>query len=256
MSGERLGAIHIHSAYSHDGRDTIQRLREFALERGLAFLGLTDHAEDFDAAAFASLQAECAACSDARVTILPGLEYRFAGHPGLHLLALGLREWMAPATPAEFLAMARTRAGFTIAAHPVLYNHILPPEVAGGIDAIEVWNASYNTRYLPDPAAIRLLKAVQRQRPGVVGTAGLDQHDARNDRETRVRLLPGAAPDPLEALRQGQFENVGRTMRFGARVPWGGLRLGALVLARWGFDRVERTQERVSRWRAGGRRRV
>ena len=47
---KRLGALHIHSTYSRDGRDTLPDLRRFAEERSLAFLGLTDHAEDLDAA--------------------------------------------------------------------------------------------------------------------------------------------------------------------------------------------------------------
>lgn len=248
MTGERVGAIHVHSDYSHDGRDSVPRLREFAEAHGLAFLGLTDHAEDLDATRYAALQAECAEVSDGAIALIPGLEYRFPGYPGVHLLALGLRRWMEPRTPAEFLIGAREAAGFTIVAHPLLFHYQLPAEVADGIDAIEVWNASYNTRYLPDPAAIALLHRVRRRRPEVVGIAGLDQHDARNDRETRIRLLPGAAADPLAALKAGQFENLGRTMRFDARVSWSGARLAALTAARWTFDRLERSQERVGRW--------
>jgi len=254
MTGERVGAIHVHSNYSHDGRDSVLRLREFAREHGLAFLGLTDHAEDLDAARYAALQAECAEVSDPDVVLIPGLEYRFPGFPGVHLLALGLRRWMTPQTPEEFVVQARECAGFTIVAHPLLFNYELPPEVEAGIDAIEVWNASYNTRYLPDPAAIRLLHRVRRGRPEVVGIAGLDQHDARNDRETRIRLLPDAAVDPLAALKAGQFENLGRTMRFDARVNWSGARLAGLTAARWTFDRLERTQERMGRWLSRRRR--
>ena len=241
-----IGAIHVHSDYSHDGHDPLAALRDFALEHGIGFLGLTDHAEDFDAEVFARFLAECRSCSDETVRLIPGLEFRFAGHPGLHLLALGLTEWIEPHTPEEFVRLTRGRAGLTIAAHPRLFRYRLPDVVARGIDAIEIWNAVYNTRYLPDPRAIRLLQQVRRERPEVVGTAGLDQHDAANDRQTRV-LLYRPDEDPLAGLRAGRFTNIGRTMRVAAAADWGPVRLGMLVGLRAVYDRIERIQERVAK---------
>lgn len=245
----RVGVIHVHSDYSHDGRDSLERLRDFALERGIAFVGLTDHAEDLGSELFDEYLRHCRAVSDPRVSIIPGLEYRFDGFPGMHLLALGLRRWIAPRTPHDFLAEARDAATFTIAAHPVLAGYRLSDDVTMGIDAIEIWNASYNTRYLPDPRAIRLLRALRRTRPEVVGTAGLDQHDCRNDRETRV-LVDAADGDPLAALKAGRFTNVGRTMALGPTVECHPVLLELLSLARWALDGVERVQERVARRRA------
>jgi hypothetical protein len=240
---DAVGVVHLHSAYSHDGRDSLPRLREWAIERGLRFVGLTDHAEDFDQGRFAAYRDECASVSDAAVTLIPGLEFRFAGHTGLHLLALGLTRWIAPAQPAEFIAETKGVTGLTIAAHPMLFKYQAPAEVWAGIDAIEVWNASYNTRYLPDPRAIRLLHEVRRTRPDVVGIAGLDQHDAANDRRTRV-IVAAAASDPLAEIRAGRFQNQGLGMRFGS---WPASTLPLLEAVRFLFDRVERTQERVAK---------
>lgn len=242
----RTGVIHIHSSYSHDCRDSLERLREFALERGIAFLGLTDHAEDLGAERFDTYVRHCGAVSDAQVAIVPGLEYRFDGFPGMHLLALGLTRWVAPRTPHEFIHQARDAATFTIAAHPLLANYRLPEVVSQGIDAIEVWNASYNTRYLPDPRAIRLLHAIRRTRPDVVGTAGLDQHDCGNDRQVRV-VVDGGVGDPIAALKAGRFTNQGPTMSFGPTIQWNPARLRAVSVARWALDRVERVQERLVR---------
>ncbi|HEU4564084.1 MAG TPA: PHP domain-containing protein [Gemmatimonadaceae bacterium] len=253
LTGGRVGIIHVHSAYSHDGLDSLESLRDFALARGIAWVGLTDHAEDLDPARFDEMVSECEALSDQRVRLIPGLEYRFAGHTGLHLLALGLSRWIEPATPEAFVREARGAARFTIVAHPVLARYRIPAAVLDGIDAIEVWNAAYNTRFLPDPRAIRILHALRARRPEVVGTAGLDQHDARNDRETRVIVAEGEQ-DPLAALRAGRFVNVGRTMRFdpGVALPPSGLE--ALTAARWLLDRAERVQHHVmypiKKWRA------
>ena len=247
MSGDtRMGVIHIHSDYSRDGLDPLEQLREWALERGIKFIGLTDHAEDFDEELFEAYVNRCHELSDEQTRLIPGLEFRFAGHTGMHLLALGLTRWIAPATPQEFINQSRGTARCTVAAHPVLSRYRIPEAVLNGIDAIEVWNASYNTRYLPDPRAIRLLHALCRHRPNVVGTAGLDQHDSRNDRGVRV-IVHGASPDPIAELKAGRFTNVGRTMQFDPVVGWSPLRLHALSVTRWAFDRVERTQERLAR---------
>jgi len=242
---KKVGILHVHSSHSHDGRDSLADLRDFAKSRGISFVGLTDHAEDLSAEVWPDYVLQCRAQSDDHVQLLPGLEFRFAGFPGLHLLAIGLDRWISPETPADFIRACAPTPAFTVVAHPVLADYRVPGEVLAAISAIEVWNASYNTRYLPDPKAIRLLRDIRRRRPEVVGIAGLDQHDRCNDRETRVRV--SSEGDVLEALRSGRFENQGRTMRFGSTVAIGGPQLACLGLVRWAFDRLERTQDAVVR---------
>lgn len=243
-----IGAIHVHSSYSHDGRDSVAAIRDFAVARGLAFVGLTDHAEDFDEPTFIRFQHECRAASTASLAIIAGLEFRFAGLKGLHLLALGLERWITPETPAEFIAMTRGTAAVTVAAHPVLPRYSYPQVVLDSIDAIEVWNAAYNTRYLPDPRAIRLFRRIRAYRNDIVAVVGLDQHDARNDRETRIET--SGAGDALVSIRAGQFRNIGRTMSFDSQADLGAVRNTALWTARTLFDGVERAQDRLARWRA------
>jgi hypothetical protein len=242
-----VGVVHVHTDYSHDGLDSVERLQAWAIDRGISFIGLTDHAEDLSSAQFEELVARCRVSSDRRVSLIPGLEYRFAGYPGLHLLALGLSRRIDPATPEEFMARAGSAARFTIAAHPGLFRYRLPDSVAEAIDAIEVWNAAYNTRHLPDPAAVRLLARVRARRPEVVGTAGLDQHDSRNDRGTRVVLLEPGAADPLAELKAGRFVNRGGSIEFPAREPFGALGLAALTGLRAGLDLVNFIHERAVR---------
>lgn len=243
-----LGVVHVHSSYSHDGRDSLPALHAFSAQRGLRFVGLTDHAEDFDASIFERFVAECRAVSASGPVLIPGLEFRFAGLKGLHLLALGLTRWIEPTTVEEFFGMTRGLAGLTIAAHPILPGYRYPAAVLDAVDAIEVWNASYNTRFLPDPRAIRLLSEIRRARPEVVAVAGLDQHDARNDRETRLEVFDDT--DPLAAIRAGRFRNRGRTMSFNAQAELGAAASAALWTARFVLDRVERVQDRTARWLA------
>lgn len=238
-----IGIVHVHSNYSHDGRDSLQSLAVVAAARGIGFVGLTDHAEDFTEARWHQYVAECAAASSDAVRLIPGLEFRFAGFPGLHLLAFGLAHWIEPTTPDEFIALAVPASRFTAIAHPILAGYAVPRRVRDGIDGLEVWNTTYNTRYLPDPRSFRLLHQLQRERPAIVGFAGLDQHDARNDREARVVVTEAGAADPLGALRAGHFANRGRTMQFDARSGVAGVRLALLSVIRWCYDRVERVQD-------------
>lgn len=229
------GAIHMHSDYSHDGRDSLESVRESCMARGVSFVGMTDHAEDLVAEEFEEYKLQCAELSEPGFLMIPGLEFRFAGLGGLHLLALGLQDWIAPSTPAEFFDQARTAAKMTVLAHPVLARYQIPAVVLEQVDAIEVWNGNYNTRYLPDPRSIRLVHEVRGRRPELVATVGLDQHDSRNDRELRV-VLPEAAADPIAELRAGRFTNLGRTMRMDSRALLSPARLGVLSAVR-GVDR-------------------
>lgn len=246
MTASVVGIVHVHSLYSHDGRDSLEEIRDFAAQRGIGFVALTDHAEDFTATVWREYVARCRTVSSESVRLVPGLEFRFEGYRGLHLLAFDLAQWIEPRTPDEFIALAGAASRCTVVAHPILAGYAIPPVVRDGINAIEVWNATYNTRYLPDPRAFRLLHDIRRRRPEVVGLAGLDQHDRRNDRETRV-VLGDHVADPVVSLRAGQFVNVGRTMRFDSGDGISGARLALLRSVRWLYDGVERAQDSAVR---------
>lgn len=245
--GTGVGVLHVHSDYSHDGHDSLEEIRSWALDHGVQFVGLSDHAEDFSADRFEEFVVQCRAQSDERVTLIPGLEFRFAGLSGLHLLAIGLRSWISPSTPSEFTRLAPAVSALTVLAHPGLARYRIPDTVRQHIGAVEIWNGAYNTRYLPDPVAMRMVRDWRRERAGVLATAGLDQHDRRNDRELRVALLPGAG-EPLAALAAGRFINRGRTLSIGATGGWSTIQLASLTLARGVFDFVERIQDRTVRW--------
>src|SRR5262249_54316793 len=133
-------------------------------------------------------------------------------------------------------------------AHPMLARYRLPEPVRRGIDAIEVWNAAYDTRYLPDPRAFALFQAIQRERPEIVAVAGLDQHDASNDRGTRV-ALERDAQNPLAELKAGRYHNRGVTFGFGARPTWGPIRLAALRALTSSLRAVERIHDFSARAR-------
>jgi hypothetical protein len=245
MSGaELVGIAHVHSDYSRDGHDSLEQLYDFAVGRGIGFIALSDHAEDLDPARFEQYRRHCEALSDSRVRLFPGLEFRFTGFTGLHLLALGLREWIDPPTPEAFIAAAPRAAALTMLAHPKLTDYKIPVSVSEAIQSVEVWNAAYNTRYLPDPRAIRLLHGIRESRADVFGIAGLDQHDSRNDRELRVGIT-SRDDEPLSAMRKGKFRNIGPylSMTPSCLDSW---QMPMLRAARWVLDTAEAAQVRFA----------
>jgi len=240
------GVIHMHSDYSHDSEDALETLRETSIARGIRFVGMTDHAEDLQPEVFSEYLQHCAAMSDEQLQMIPGLEFRFAGMRGLHLFALGLHEWITPKTPEQFFDMTRDTAQMTVLAHPVLCGYRIPDVVFDRVDAIEIWNANYNTRYLPDPRSIKIVHELRKRRPELVATVGLDQHDSTNDRQLRV-VLAKPSDDPIAELKRGAHMNYGKIIQFDAHASIAEGRLAALKTARMAFDIVERTQDKTVR---------
>lgn len=245
MTQSVAGAIHMHSDYSHDGLDSLEALRDACIARDIRWVGMTDHAEDLDPEVFQEYTTHCAALSDERCNMIPGLEFRFAGFRGVHLFAVGLATWMQPKTFEEFFEATSGTHCFTVLAHPVLCHHVVPQIVLDRIDAIEIWNTNYNTRYLADPRAISLYHRLRAERPDVVATVGLDQHDSRNDRGVRILLDADDARDPVAALKAGRFTTTGRNASFDSRASIGASDLRKLRVKRALLDVTNRAHDRV-----------
>lgn len=245
MIHDVAGAIHMHSDYSHDGLDSLEMLRDACVARNIRWVGMTDHAEDLDAQSFAEYRAHCAALSDDALRFVPGLEFRFAGFRGVHLFAVGLNEWIQSGTFEDFFEQTRNVGCFIVLAHPVLCRYVIPQIVLDHIDAIEIWNTNYNTRYLADPKAIALFHDVHGVRASVVATVGLDQHDSRNDRGVRTLISSDDLANPVAALRAGRFTTVGRNASFDSTATIADFELRRLRIKRAALDTVNRLHDRV-----------
>lgn len=239
-----IGIVHVHTRYSHDGKDAIPDLAAWARERGIRFVGITDHAEDLTEERWRELVAECSAHSDPSLVLHPGLEFRFHGYTGVHLLALGLTRWIAPTTPAEFIAATRGCTALTIGAHPVIWRTPCPDDVLDQLDAIEVWNGGYNTRFLPDPKAMAVVRALRERGRPTVATIGPDQHDRRRDHELRI-VVAGSPADALREIRSGRFINRRRAIRISSDASMSMPNRALLASARVALDVARRTRDRV-----------
>lgn len=249
MSGVR-GAVHVHSDYSHDGRDSLETLRDAAIAHGLRWIALTDHAEDFDAALFREYLAHCAALSDVGLQFVPGLEYRFPDARGIHVLALGVTTWIEPGSIAPFFEQARTRATMTVLAHPISCAYKPPAVVLEHVDAIEIWNVRYNSDVLPDPRALELFHAAHARRPEMVATLGLDLHDSTKFPRSRIvaAIEPETAGFTLSTIKNGSFSSEGRWLALdaGASLDEGGMR--SLRRRRAMLDLTLRSRRRLARF--------
>ena len=201
--------LHAHSRYSYDGVRTVGELAEWGASRGLDFVFLTEHTNDFDDAKMKRLVAECDACSDRACRVIPGLEFSVQG--GFHLLGLNVRRFTPLIELASAARFIREQGGIAILAHPARYGARWPQEEAiAQLDGIEAWNARYDGRFLPPG---RLVEHGLRQK--CASGAGLlfggqDLHDTTHHRVVITTVGGEGGLDAfLFALRSGDS-------RFGA----------------------------------------
>ncbi|MBZ0220453.1 MAG: PHP domain-containing protein [Candidatus Methylomirabilis sp.] len=247
------GVFHAHSTYSHDGRCTLPELVSLCTARGLGFIALSEHAEDMNAARMDAFTSECKELSKTGVILLPGLEFGFSEYPKLHLLGIGVTSYIPPSDISLTIGSIREQGGLAVLAHPARNGHFVPEDLKGKLDGIEVWNAAYDSRYLPHHRSIMLYRSLKEMNPSMLAFGGLDFHTARNFREldTVVKGSPADAKELLNLLRNGSFTSKGRLCTIGSRQEFGymtagGIRLGRVLLE--GADALA-SLARGNRWR-------
>lgn len=230
---EFRGIIHCHSLYSHDSKGTYEEILAAAKAAQVDFVCITDHPPKGDGGR--SLREGWSGLRDG-VLFIQGHEYA-----GSNLLALGIREEVHKAPPADMIAAIHRQGGVAIVSHPEEVADWTPYLTA---DGMEVYNlhAAWKRRqgdlgfYAQalkllkekpdevfsllqelDPAVLAKWDEINRTRR-FVGVAGNDAH--QNVRigsiqvdpyervfrfvSTRVFSLELTEPSILGALRQGR----------------------------------------------------
>ena len=207
------GLFHVHTDYSFDGKSSVEELVAFCRDHQFDFVCVTDHADLMDDESVLAVVRECDAHSGNAAKIIPGLEYAFPQDEGVHLLCVGIREPVREKRIARAVDEVRHLGGLSIVAHPSRNGYRIPEEIVSSIDGIEVWNAAYDSRYLPDTGSLELWMSVRKRNPGVMAYTGQDMHDVRGFREVYLELdreLPAEKVDLIELLRAGRFRGKGR----------------------------------------------
>ena len=205
------GIFHVHSSYSSDGRLSLETLREECVKRKLAFMVVTDHAEDFPSGTdgVKKFVTHCDAVSGNNFWVIPGLEFVIDKERAVHLLVVGLNALPLDDGVEGILktVLEQETDAFTVLAHPSRSDYYIPPDYEEKIDGIEVWNAAYDTRYLPDQRTLRFFFSLLQKNPGLIGFGGLDLHDRPGFRGVHISVT-----DPwltisglLDLLKRGRF---------------------------------------------------
>ena len=85
---------------------------------------------------------------------------------------LGIRHFTGVKDPIALARFIRAQGGLAVVSHPSRYGYEIPPALVGEIDGIEVWNASNDSRFVPDGKVIASPEARQVVLSGEDGGAG------------------------------------------------------------------------------------
>lgn len=155
------GIYHIHSEFSYDAVNSVRDIYDWAKGQGLDFVMITEHDNDFDQDKFERFVAECDAVDDDDVRLIPGIEYSFYKEKKwIHVGVLGVPFFIKNDTKfdnlSSFLDKVKAEGGMSVLNHPIDYFYLIPDELLGKFDFIELWNTKYDHFYAPNLKNLRM----------------------------------------------------------------------------------------------------
>ncbi len=209
------GAIHMHSAFSHDGTLTVAGLATWYRRKNYQFIAITEHAEDLDDGKMQELREQCDANSGDQFCIIPGAEFSFST---FHILGIGAA--VAPGEADALPAIERIHrcGGMAVLAHPKRFGWTCPADILQALDAVEIWNVGYDGKYLPSEQAGTGYAALKRINPSLLAVAGHDLHRLESfyDVALEMEVANLSSLEILENLRHGLYAIKSRFFRAGS----------------------------------------
>jgi hypothetical protein len=246
----RTGIIHVHSTLSYDGEHTLAQLASFGKARGYSFIGMTEHSDTFDDTKMKLLVEECDRVSDNQFCMIPGIE--FSCHGNLHLIGLGIQDFTTVKDPIVLARFIRTQGGLAVVSHPSRYGYEIPPALVSEIDGIEVWNASNDSRFVPDGRVIDLWRALKEYNPALAAFGGQDLHRITGQRHVTLALSGRDAELNVERilarLRAGAFTVSNRYLYISSDRPPGRARRRVMAWMWRGLVLAKSIRDRVPSW--------
>jgi hypothetical protein len=242
-----VGILHVHSNLSYDGQNTLAEIASFAKSRGCRFVGMSEHSDTFDAQKMARLVNECRRLSDASFLMVPGLEFTCDNR--LHLLALGIERYTDATNPALVARFVKAQGGLTILSHPSRYGYQIPSGLEMLLDGIEVWNAGYDGRFLPNDHSIRLWKVLRARNTSLRAFGSQDLHAIADRCHVRVsvRCEQLTRDAILKRLKDGHFIISNSYIRLRSDSPPGWMKLNAIGAARRAYLAGRAIRDRLAR---------
>lgn len=201
----RVGIIHVHSRYSYDGQHTLEEIRLFAKNRGYSFVGMAEHSDTLDEDKMSHFVAECRRLSDPAFLLIPGIEFTCDGN--LHLLGLGIEHFSDTKSPISVARFIRGQGGVAIVSHPIRYDYNIPSGLEGEIHGIEIWNAAYDGRFVPNDRSIALWQALRGRNSTLRAFGGQDLHEISGRCHVKITLPCDELKQEtiLQLLKEGNF---------------------------------------------------
>jgi hypothetical protein len=230
------GIIHVHSTFSYDGRHSLDEIAAMAKQRGYHFVGMSEHSDTLDEAKVSDLIAACRQVSTPDCLIIPGIE--FTCDDNLHLLAVGIQCYTDQTNPAAVAQFVRESGGVAIVAHPVRYQYQIPSDMVSHLDGIEVWNAGYDGRFVPNDRSLDLVERLRHQNPRLATFCGQDLHRIQEYDHVVLSLSCEALEQEtiLRALRNGRFTVSNRYFHLDGLASPRPMQMRWIRLARWFYE--------------------
>ena len=175
---------HIHSEWSYDARWDLSDLARSFRRRGCSVVLASEHDRGFSAERLAQYRDACAAASDDRVVIVPGVEYSDADNR-THVLVWGDLPFLGESlSTGELLQKVEALDGIAVLAHPWRKDawRDFNPAWTSRLYGIELWNRK-SDGWCPDARVTAILAG-----SALVPFASLDFHRSRQFFPLRMRL--------------------------------------------------------------------
>ena len=237
------GIVHVHSNYSYDGQHSLEEIAEMGKNRGYHFIGMSEHSDTFDEEKIARYVKECKNASTENCLIIPGIE--FTCENNLHILGLGVRQYTSGKDPFQIARFIRQQGGVAVIAHPVRYHYQIPEGLAAVVDGIEVWNAGYDGRFVPNDLSLALLRNLKDHGGGLYAFGGQDLHQIIDHCHVQIAVLSdgAGAGEILKSLKEGTFRIVNPYFKLDGRHEVSLLNLTRIAAARRIYEAAKRIRD-------------
>lgn len=199
------GILHVHSRFSYDGKNTLEEIARHAIARGYSFVGMAEHSDTLNQEIMSTYVKSCAEVSSSSLLIIPGIE--FTCDNKLHLIGLGVRHYTDIKNPMDLARFIRQEGKLSIVAHPARYKYQIPSGLGDLIDGIEVWNAGYDGRFVPNSNSLRLWDRLRCSNGDLLAFGGQDLHRISNHIHIEISLFCDSLSEEniFAALKRGKF---------------------------------------------------
>jgi hypothetical protein len=239
------GIVHVHSSYSYDGQHSLEEIARHGAMRGYSFIGMSEHSDTLNEEKMAQHVKDCEEATTSDCLIIPGIE--FTCENNLHLVGLGVQHYTDTKDPWKVSEFIRRQNGIAVFAHPRRYNYQIPAKLADVLHGIEVWNAGYDGRFVPNDRSLGLLKDFRSRNEKLLAFGSEDLHRITN--RSHVELVVCCERlekiEVLRALKEGMFKISNEYFELDAQREPSGWSMAKIKLGRRAYTLATKMRSRL-----------